>query len=30
MWFLWFATAFSYYGMVLASTEILQQQKTGK
>ena len=24
-----FATAFSYYGMVLASTEILQQKKTG-
>lgn len=24
MWFMWFVTAFSYYGMVLASAEILQ------
>lgn len=30
LWVLWFATAFSYYGMVLASTEILQKKKTGK
>ncbi|XP_076108162.1 putative transporter SVOPL isoform X1 [Mytilus galloprovincialis] len=30
LWVLWFATAFSYYGMVLASTEILQKKKTGE
>ncbi|CAG2253827.1 unnamed protein product [Mytilus edulis] len=29
LWVLWFATAFSYYGMVLV-TEILQKKKTGE
>lgn len=28
MWLMWFVTAFSYYGMVLASAEILQVHNT--
>ncbi|XP_078338576.1 putative transporter SVOPL isoform X3 [Crassostrea virginica] len=30
MWLMWFATAFSYYGMVLASAEILQIHNSGE
>ena len=28
LWLLWFGTAFSYYGMVLAQSEILEFHKT--
>ena len=28
VWLLWFGTAFSYYGMVLAQSEILEFHKT--
>lgn len=30
MWLMWFVTAFSYYGMVLASAEILQIHNSGE